>query len=158
MYDGAAARRYRQRTLVIRHVSDRRVVGMMELVSRANKNSVAGIDRFVGKVAGAVENGLHVLVVDLYPPTARDPEGIHGLIGERLGDDDRLDPAKPLTAVSYVADDPPIAHLEPLSVGDAVPDMPLFLDPGHYVSFPLAATYAEAFGGMPVEERTILEA
>ena len=153
---GTSTRRYRQRTLVIRHVSDKRVVGLMELVSRANKGSTAEIERFVGKVAAAVEHGLHVLVVDLYPPTARDPDGIHGLIGERLGDDYRLDPDKPLTAVSYLADDPPTAYLEPLAVGDPMPDMPLFLDPGHYVTFPLAATYQEAFEGLPIEERTTL--
>ena len=153
----AGVRRYPRRELVIRHRTGRRPVALIEIVSSGNKASVAEIDRFVSKVADAVAHGLHVLVADLHPPTARDPDGIHGLIGPLVGDDGfRFDPAEPLTAASYLADDPPIAYLKRLRVGADVPDMPLFLDPGHYVSVPLAATYAEAFGGMPSEERKIL--
>ena len=152
----ATGPRYARRTLVIRHVSDRRVVALTEIVSRANKASVDEVERFVGKVVTAVCHGLHTLVVDLFPPTARDPDGLHGLIGAEFADEYRLDPAKPLTAVSYLADDPPTAYLEPLAVGDPVPDMPLFLDPGHYVMVPLAAAYREAFEGLPAEERAVL--
>ena len=147
-----------RRSLVVRRRAGRRPVGVIEIVSAGNKSSVAEIERFVGKVVSAVRHGLHVLVADLHPPAARDPDGIHGLIGEELGDGYVLDADKPLTFVSYLADDPTVVYLDPRAVGDPVPDMPLFLDPGHYVNVPLAATYADTFGGFPPEEREILEA
>ena len=153
----AGVRRYPRRELLIRHRTGRRPVALIEIVSSGNKASVAEAERFVSEVADAVANGLHVLV--LHPPTARDPDGLHGLIGPLIGDDGfRFDPAEPLLAASYLADDPPTAYLRRLAVGDELPDMPLFLDPGHYVNVPLAATYAEAFGGMPAEERAVLAA
>ena len=62
-----------------------------------------------------------------------------------------------MTFASYVADDPPVAYLEPLSVGDAVPDMPLFLAPGHYVTVPLGETYAATFAPFPGKYRAVLE-
>ena len=118
--------------------------------------------RFAGKVVSAVEAGVHVLVVDLHPPTARDPDGMPGEIGAELGDETPLDPAGvqgngALTAASYVADDPPVADVQPFAVGDPVPDMPLFLDPGHYVTVPLGATYGENFARLPAKFRRMLE-
>lgn len=38
-----------------------------------------------------------------------------------------------------------------------MPDMPLFLDPGHYVSAPLEATYVAAYRGVPRRWRVVLE-
>jgi hypothetical protein len=49
------------------------------------------------------------------------------------------------------------AHVEPVAVGDALVDMPLFLAPGWYVSVPLEATYEAAWRGVPRRFREILE-
>ncbi len=35
------------------------------------------------------------------------------------------------------------------SVGHPLPDMPLFLTPGHYIDVPLEATYLAAWRGVP---------
>ena len=112
--------------------------------------------QFVGKVVSAIEAGVHVLVVDLFPPTARDPAGLPAEIGAEWGDEYGPDPDKPLAFASYVADDPPVAYVQPLAVGDPVPDMPLFLDPGYYVSVPLADTYAENVRRLPAPLREAL--
>jgi hypothetical protein len=53
-----------------------------------------------------------------------------------------------LTVVSCCAQ-PPTAYLEPLAVGDILPDMPLFLEPGLYVDVPIEATYGQAWEGFP---------
>ena len=124
----------------------------------SNKDRVAPVAQFAGKVVSAVEAGVHVLVVDPHPPTARDPDGMPGEIGAEWGDETPLDPSAPLTAASYVADDPPVAYVQPFAVGDPVPDMPLFLDPGHYVTVPLGATYEENVARLPAKFRRILEA
>ena len=68
------------------------------------------------------------------------------------------DPVEPPAFTSFLADHPPTVYSEPLAVGHAVPDVPLFLDPRHYITVPLAATYEEAFGGFPQEERDRLNA
>jgi hypothetical protein len=44
-----------------------------------------------------------------------------------------------------------------MAVGAALPDMPLFLRPDRYVNIPLERTYQEAFAGMPVFWRDVLE-
>ncbi|MFH5806573.1 hypothetical protein [Alienimonas sp. DA493] len=157
-YRGAARTRTPRKYLAVRRADGGRLVGLVEVVSRANKDRPASVAQFVGKVVSAVEAGVHVLVIDLYPPTPSAPDGLPAEIGAEWGDEYRLNPATPLTLASYVADDPPVAYIQPLAVGDDLPDMPLFLDPGHYVNVPLAATYAENVARFPAPLRRALEA
>jgi hypothetical protein len=48
---------------------------------------------------------------------------------------------KPLVVASYDAGSPWVAYVEPIAVGDVLPEMPLFLEPEFYVPAPLEATY-----------------
>ncbi|MBI2480446.1 MAG: DUF4058 family protein [Planctomycetia bacterium] len=73
-----------QRTLTIRHISTHRVIALLEIVSPANKDRIERVEEFVIKAITALERGVHVLVVDLFPPGAHDPNGIHGEIRQRL--------------------------------------------------------------------------
>ena len=41
------------------------------------------------------------------------------------------------------------AFVEPVGVGDTLINMPLFLEPGRYVSVPLEETYRTAFESVP---------
>lgn len=50
------------------------------------------------------------------------------------------------------------AYVEPVAVGQALSDMPLFLDPGHYVNVPLESTYQAAYEGVPRRWRQVIEA
>ena len=94
------------------------------------------------KLQTALEYGHHLMLIDLQPPTSRDPGGIHPLIWDDLGGMPEPIPAvKPLTLVAYDAGPPKTAYVEPVAVGDVLKDMPLFLAPGWYVSLPLEATY-----------------
>jgi len=65
---------------------------------------------------------------------------------------------EPLLAASYVAGGVIEAFVEPLAVGRLLPEMPLFIDADRYVSTPLEATYAAAWGGMPAFWRNVLSA
>jgi hypothetical protein len=49
------------------------------------------------------------------------------------------------------------AYIEPLAVGQPLPDMPLCLEPNGCVMVPLEATYQAAFAVMPRRWRTVLE-
>ncbi|HWG43305.1 MAG TPA: DUF4058 domain-containing protein, partial [Gemmataceae bacterium] len=97
--------------------------------------------------------------VDLFPPSSRDPQGIHGAVwGADCGPDYALPEDKPLTCVAYVGGADAEAFIELVAVGDALPDMPLFLTPEVYVLVPLEATYQLAWEGMPAYWREVLTA
>ena len=75
----------KRRTLVIRHVSGDRIVALLELVSPGNKAARFALRSFVDKAVEALFRGYHLLIVDLFPPTPRDPQGIHGAIWAEFG-------------------------------------------------------------------------
>ena len=153
------AARSRRKTLAIRHVSDHRIVALLEIVSAANKDRKEHLDEFLNKLEDALSHGIHVLVVDLFPPGKRDPRGVHGALWKRLGDKpERPPPDEPLTLASYVADTPIKAYVEYVAVGSVLPEMPLFLDPEVYIKTPLEATYQKAWESTPEVWREVLEA
>jgi hypothetical protein len=153
------ANRYaaKAKAVTIRHVSNHQVVAMVEIVSPGNKNNQNGLNAFVRKAREALAAGIHLLLVDLFPPSPRDPQGIHRAVwGDDCGDDYALPEDKPLTCVAYVGGPSAEAFIEPVAVGDALPQMPLFLTSEVYVSVPLEATYQAAFEGMPAYWRGVL--
>ena len=134
------------------------VLSMIELVSPGNKSSRGALREFVDKSALLLRQGVHLLVVDLFPPSKRDPQGIHKAIWDEFEDDDfTLPNDKPLTAVAYSAGDQKTAYVEPLAVGDMLPEMPLFLDLGNYVLTPLESTYMTTWNLYPEPLRRLLE-
>jgi hypothetical protein len=146
------ARQYaaKAKAVVIRHVGQHRIVAMIEIVSPGNKNSQAAMAAFVRKAREALASGVHLLIVDLFPPTSRDPQGMPWAIWEKdCGDDYALPPDKPLTCVGYVAGALAEAFVEFLAVGQSLPDMPLFLTPEVYVLVPLQSAYDLALDAMP---------
>jgi len=150
--------RLKQKTLVIRHSSGDRIVALIEIVSPGNKGSRHAFRSFVEQAADALARGYHLLLIDLQPPTNRDPQGIHAAIWSQFSDEPYTAPAdKPLTVVAYSAGPPETAYIEPLTVGDPLPEMPLFLDPWSYVNVPLEATYRAAWRGVPRRWRDVLE-
>jgi hypothetical protein len=156
----AESERYaRKRSRVaIRHVSGDSVVALVEIVSPGNKSSQHALHSFVEKARDFLEGGIHLLVLDLFPPTSRDPQGIHGAIWSAIEKDDfRLPAGEPLTLVAYEATPVKRAYIEPAAVGRTLSDMPLFLEPGGHVLVPLEATYQAAFEAVPKRWREVLE-
>lgn len=126
------------------------VVAVIEIVSSGNKSSRAEFHAIVDKALRFLRAGVHLLIVDLFPPTARDPHGLHAALWSEMIDYDFEMPAgKPLTAASYSAGLVKRAFVEPLGVGDSLPEMPLFLEAETYVSVPLEETYLTAFEDVP---------
>ena len=100
--------------------------------------------------SSSCDEGIHVLVVDLFPPTPRDPQGIHGVIWDEIGDETfDFPPGKDRTLVSYESGDDRVAYIEPLAVGDVLRDMPLFLSRGLHVPVPLESTYLATWDATP---------
>jgi hypothetical protein len=150
--------RRKQNVAAIRHVSDDRLVAIVEVASKANKSGRKALEDFVRKAAEFLSHQIHLLVLDLQPPTARDAQGIHGAIWDEVAGLEYSRPAnKPLTLVSYESANLIRAFIEPVKVGDTLTDMPLFLNPGQYIKVPLEETYRIAFDSVPRRFRTILE-
>jgi hypothetical protein len=143
--------------IAIHHVSNHRVVAMVEIVSPGNKNNQNGLNAFVRKAREALAAGIHLLIVDLFPPSPRDPQGIHGAIWSEDCDRDYVvSEEQPLACVSYIGGAAAEAFIEPFAVGQPLPDMPLFLTSEVYISVPLAATYQSAFDRIPAFWRDVL--
>ena len=149
----------KNKAVTIRHVSGREVVAVVEVVSLGNKNNRHGIDAFVRKANELLAAGVHLTVVDVFPPEPRDPEGIHPLIwGASSGSGFQFDPSKPLTCAAYVARPGAEAFVETFGFGDPIPDIPLFLTTREYVAIPVEATYLAAFAEVSTDVREVLEA
>jgi hypothetical protein len=152
--DPIGSYRLARRSLVIRHASEHRVVALLEIVSPANKDRASSVEDFVDKALAALTHGCHLLLVDLFPPGTDDPQGMHGAIWWHYDSKGYQPPeGKPLTLAAYVAK----PYVEPLAVGDLLPDMPLFLDPDWYVNTPLETTYQLAYRGVPEYWRAVIE-
>jgi hypothetical protein len=150
--------RRKQSTVTVRHVSGDAIVAMIEVVSPGNKSSRSALGKFVAKAAELFVREIHLLVLDLLPPGPRDPHGIHAAIWEEFAGEEFVPPSdKPLTLVSYEADLAIRAYIEPVAVGDVLPDMPLFLMPRRHVSVPLEATYQSAWEAVPRRWRAVIE-
>lgn len=136
--------------IAIHHSSDDRVVAMIEIVSPGNKGSRHALRSFVEKAIELLDSGIHLLIIDLFSPGPRDPQGIHGAIWSEIVDDEfLLPPGQPLTLVAYAAGFVKQAFIEPIATGYALPEMPLFLAPDCYVPVPLEASYQAAFDAVP---------
>ena len=69
------------KAVVVRHASNHQVIAMIELVSPGNKGSQNALASFVRKAREAIQSGIHLLIVDLFPPGPRsrgDPRGHPG--------------------------------------------------------------------------------
>lgn len=157
------ANRYaaKAKAVVIRHVSGHHVVAMVEIVSPGNKNNQNGLNSFVRKAHETLAAGVHLLLLDLFPPGPRDPQGIHPLVWGDDGDADggfTFQEDKPLTFAAYLGGADAEAFVETLAVGDPLPKMPLFLTPEVYVWVPLQSSYDLAWEGMPAYWRGVLSA
>ncbi len=92
------------RTRVVRHAEDRvyvrkkdriavrhrhgQVVAVVEIVSPGNKASTGELRTFIEKTSDLIMQEVHLLVIDLFPPSKRDPQGIHKAIWDQIKEED----------------------------------------------------------------------
>jgi|GEM_PF-97796 len=141
----------RANRIAIRHHLGQ-IIAIIELVSPGNKDKRGAVIDFVEKAVDFIRSGVHVLIVDLFPPTPRDPKGLHKLIWDEIHDEAFEFPAgQDRLLASYQAGREKVAYLEPLGVGDPMPAMPLFLTTDVHIKVPLEATYQTAWEALPGE-------
>jgi len=149
-----------RRRVAIHHARSRQIVAVIELVSPTNKATRSEFVDLIGKTLQLLRQGVHVMLIDPFPPTFRDPNGIHATVWKELTGKAFTPPeGKPLTIASYVALGANTfqAHVEPLAVGDRLPGMRLYLSGEFYVKTPLDETYQTAWQGFPAPLRAVVE-
>lgn len=144
--------------VTVRH-PDGDVVAVIEIVPPGNKDSRHAVGAFARKAVALLHAGVHLLIVDVFPPGRRDPQGMHKVIWDRLREEPfTLPPDKRLTVAAYAVGTETVAYVEPVAVGDPLPDMPVFLTADRYVPCPLEATYQTAWEQFPAPLKGPLEA
>lgn len=144
------------RIVVTHHLG--RIIAVIEIVSPGNKDTRSAMRDFVDKTMEFLKSGIHVLVIDLFPPSPRDPFGIHKLIWDEIEEEDFAFPAgKDRILASYETGAERAAYVEPVGVGDSLPDMPLFLANAYQVPVPLESTYQATWDAGPEDLRRAVE-
>lgn len=97
-------------------------------------------------------------MVDLLPPTPRDPCGIHKAIWDEFEEESFEFPeGKDRILASYQAGDERVAYVEPVGVGDELAEMSPFLAADLLTLVPLEATYQTTWAAGPEEMRRVVE-
>ena len=148
----------RANRVVVRHHLGR-IVAVIEIASPGNKDGRAALREFVEKSVEFIDKEIHLLIVDLFPPSPRDPLGIHKLIWDEFVPDVEFEfpTGKDRILASYDADEEKRAFVEPIGVGDPLPNMALFIEDGCNVRVPLDTTYRSAWDASPSELRLAVE-
>ena len=150
--------RRKKSSIAVRHVSGDRIVAMIEIVSPGNKSTANAFNAFVAKACELLEHRIQLLFIDPFPPGKRDPNGVHGAIWAMVDDEPFVvPPERPLTIVSYECGLITEAYIETVAVGEALPDMPLFLAPEAHLLVPLEETYRAAWGKVPARWQRVIE-
>jgi hypothetical protein len=147
----------RANRIVVKHHLGR-IIAVIEIVSPGNKDSRAALRDFVEKTIEFLKAGIHLLIVDLFPPTPRDPLGMHKVIWDEITEEDFTFPeGKDRILASYETGGVRAAYVEPVGVGDRLPDMPLFLANSWHIAVPLEPTYQATWDASPEEMRWAVE-
>lgn len=147
------------KTVTVRHCSGHQVIAMAQIVSPSNKSNRHALQAFLAKAIEMLHSGVHLLIVDLFPPGPRDPEGLQKLLWDEFAENDfALSSDKPLSEGSYIGGPCPEVFIECTRFAAPLPEMPLFLSADFYVPLPLEATYQAAWEGVPAYWRDVLSA
>ena len=147
----------RSNRIVVRH-RDGDAVAVIEIISPGKKASRVEFRNLVKKSVDLIRQGVHFLLIDLFPPGPRDPQGVAQAIWDQFVEEDlSLPPDKPLAVAAFDAGPIQVAYVDPIAVGEVLPDMPLFLKPEVYVPAPLEATYQTTWEGLPKPLKSLLQ-
>ena len=150
--------RSKQKMITVRHVSDDEIIALLEIVSPGNKSHRGRFREFIEKAAWFLDQRVQLSIIDLFPPSSRDPNGVHGAIWKAISDEPYALPRgkKNRTIVSYECGMLVQAYVEHVGVGDKLRDMTLFLEYDGCVEVPLEKTYQQAFDAVPKRWRAEL--
>ncbi|MFO0841431.1 MAG: hypothetical protein U0797_03385 [Gemmataceae bacterium] len=94
-----------------------------------------------------------MLIIDLFPPTPRDPFGIHKAVWDEIDDEPLAFPRARVASLFPTRPTAKRSYVEPVAVGDKLPEMPLFLGENYHVFVPLEPTYQATWDASPEDFR-----
>lgn len=149
----------KQNRLAIRTATGDRLVAIVEIVSPGNRGAGSHLRSFIAKCHDLMRQGIHLLVIDPFPPDSRAPQGLHALIFEEFSRNPvAVPPDRPLSLFAYECRRDVRAYLETLTVGDPLPEMPVFLPlPDRFVEVPIEDVYMAAWKSMPARWQRVIE-
>lgn len=143
--------------LVVRRVGDERLIAVIEILSLGDRTSRTRLRQFVDKATQLLEEGVHLVVIDLFPTGSLCADGLHALLWEQwtgeqapaAGPGDRL-------CVGYQSGTSVRAFAEYVRVAEPLPSVPLFLNEDWYVPLPLEETYASVWSTYPAPWQAVV--
>ena len=149
----------RANKIIVKHHLGR-IVAVIEILSPEIKIATrSSTQDFVEKAVDFLEQGIQTfLLLISFPRSVRDPFGIHKVIWDEFLEEDFTFPeGKDRILASYESGVERVAYVEPVAVGDDLPEMPLFLARDLHILVPLEPTYRAAWEASPEEMRTAVE-
>ena len=147
--------------VAIRHVSDHRIIAVIEVISPGNKNNKRALDAIRRKINLLLDERVHLLLIDIQPPGTVDPDGLP--VALSITDPTEVPvvtETKPYSLLSIHCSESGNllrGYAEIVGRNQPLPEMPLFLSEDHYVNVPLESTYLRAWEELPEPWREIVE-
>ena len=149
----------KQRRLAVYSARDERRIAVIEIVSPGNKDAAAKAGHFRRKVVDLLENGIHVVILDVLPATSACRRGFAADVARELGAaEDPPIPERCAASFEVVLDPLRLSlYARALEPGRALPeDVPLFLAASRSIPLPLGASYRRAVEWLPATDRALL--
>ena len=137
--------------IAIRHLTNDRLVAVIEIVSAGNKSSVSALEALSRKVRTLMSEHVHLLIIDLIRSGKNCPDGLPTYLSfSNFNATPNITEDKPFTLTAVRSGETYEAFVETIGVGDTLTDMPLFLNDSQYIPLPLEQTYESAWQGVPL--------
>lgn len=131
---------------------------VIEIVPSGGKCCSHAVRTLSDRLQSLLLNDSNLLIIDPFPPSRRDPQGVHALLWSEFSDEPfELPFDRPLTMAAYQAQPIRTAYIEPIAVGMPLPTMPLFLLDDYYVDVPLEEIYEATWTALPEHLRHTIE-
>ncbi len=141
---------YADRIITIRRCDCHAVVAAIRIVTPDDKHRFHRFGSFAAWAVEVIRSGVALLMVDLFPTEPGSKLDItEALWDEFVQEELDLPSNKPLTLIAFSSGAENTVYLEPVSVGDVLPTMPLFLKPDLYVPVPLETSYQTSWNAIP---------
>ena len=139
-----------QHSAVIRQRKTHQLVAAIEIIRPQNLQSAKAVRAMTSRILKYLQSGIHLLLIDVFPPTEPKQVGFHAGVWKKLGHPPETTAAgQSPQVVSYLIGDTVEAFLHPLVFGVSLGEMPLFLTPTQVVNLPLEETYQHAWSRLP---------
>lgn len=147
------------RAVAIFHQSSTRRVAVIDVIPPETKLRVEAIEKYARRAIAQVDQGVNAMVIDVFPQVGSSPLRAADAIWFEIASTHLELPAeRPLTLSTFSTGPRTQVFLEPLRLGDPLPDMPLFFGADQYIPVSLEPTYISAFEGVPRHFREALTA